>query len=181
MALQGKKILLGVTGSIAAYKAAMLVRLLVKEGAEVQVVMTEGAHDFITPLTLSVLSKNPVQTKYFDGETGVWNNHVSLGIWADYFLIAPATANTIAAMANGSCNNLLQAVYLSARCPVGIALAMDLDMYKHPAVQHNINTLASFGHDIFDAEEGELASGLEGKGRMMEPDNILKKLIVILP
>lgn len=176
MTLQGKNILLGVTGSIAAYKAAVLIRLLVKEEANVQVVMTEGACDFITPLTLSVLSKHPVHINYFDKETGAWDNHVSLGAWPDYFLIAPATANTIAAMANGFCENLLSATYLSAKCPVGIAPAMDLDMYKHPAVQHNIKALIAYGHDLFDAEEGELASGLEGKGRMMEPEAIIKKL-----
>jgi len=172
--LRGKKILLSICGSIAAYKAAYLTRLLKKENAEVQVIMTPAAIDFITPLTLSTLSKNPVLTSYFDGDSGTWNSHVDLGLWADCMLIAPATANTIAKMANGFCDNLLTATYLSARCPVYIAPAMDLDMYKHPATTANLDKLRSFGHAIIDAEHGELASGLTGEGRMAEPENILE-------
>ncbi len=171
--LKGKKIVLGVTGSIAAYKAAFLVRLLVKEGAEVKVVMTAAAKEFITPLTLSVLSKNPVLNEFADGETGWWNNHVELGLWADLFLIAPASANTIAKMANGICDNLLLAVYLSARCPVYIAPAMDLDMLKHGATADNLKRVVSFGNKIIAPTEGELASGLVGEGRMEEPEKIV--------
>lgn len=171
--LKGKKILLGVTGSIAAYKAALLVRLLVKEGAEVKVVMTSSAKEFITPLTLSVLSKNTVYSDFSIPETGVWNNHVELGLWADLMLIAPATADSIAKMANGICDHLLLAVYLSARCPVYIAPAMDLDMWKHPASQQNIQRLLSFGHKLIAPADGELASGLFGEGRMEEPETIL--------
>lgn len=171
--LKGKKILLGVCGSIAAYKSAFLVRLLVKEGAEVRVVMTESATHFITPLTLATLSKNPV-VQYFERERGEWNNHVELGLWADLFLIAPASANTLAAFANGLCENLLSAVYLSARCPVYLAPAMDLDMWKHPATQNNIDKLQSYGNHLISVEKGELASGLSGEGRMAEPENILE-------
>lgn len=173
--LSGKKILLGVTGSIAAYKAAHLVRLLVKEEAVVKVVMTEAAASFVTELTLSTLSNNPVLTK-FEKEQGQWNNHVELGLWADAVLIAPASANTLAKMSHGICDNLLMACYLSARCPVFFAPAMDLDMYNHPAVQRNMKTLMEFGNMIIDSEEGELASGLIGKGRMAEPENIIKSL-----
>lgn len=172
--LKGKKILLGVCSGIAAYKAAFLTRLLVKAGAEVQVVMTPGAKDFITPLTLSTLSKNPVYSEFVSGTDGEWNNHVNLGLKADLVLIAPATANTIAKMANGLCDNLLLAVYLSARCPVMFAPAMDLDMLKHPATQKNIDTLKSFGNILIPAGTGELASGLYGKGRLAEPEEILK-------
>ncbi len=172
--LRGKRILLGVTGSIAAYKSATLVRLLIKEGARVQVVMTNDATSFITPLTLSTLSKNPVYTTYFDKETGEWNNHVDLALWADLFIVAPATANTIAKMANGICDNLLQAIYLSAKCPVVVAPAMDLDMYRHPTFIRNLGILRDMNIRIAEAESGELASGLTGQGRMAEPENLLE-------
>lgn len=172
--LKGKKIVLGVCSGIAAYKAAFLTRLLVKAGAEVQVVMTPGAKEFITPLTLSTLSKNPVLSEFTSGSKGEWNNHVELGLNADLVLIAPATANTIAKMANGLCDNLLLAVYLSARCPVMFAPAMDLDMLKHPATQKNIITLQSFGNIHIPSETGELASGLSGEGRLAEPETIFK-------
>ncbi|WP_044204844.1 bifunctional phosphopantothenoylcysteine decarboxylase/phosphopantothenate--cysteine ligase CoaBC [Flammeovirga sp. OC4] len=171
--LKGKKILIGVTGGIAAYKIALLTRLLKKQKAEVQIIMTEAAKQFITPVTLSTLSENPVLTHYANEETGEWNSHVKLGLWADLMIIAPATANTMAKMANGMCDNLLMATYLSARCPVMIAPAMDLDMFIHPSTTRNINTLTSYGHIIVDAEEGELASGLVGKGRMAEPEHII--------
>ncbi len=174
--LNGKKILVGVTGSIAAYKAAFLVRLLVKEEAEVKVIMTGAAKDFITPLTLSTLSKNPVLSEFTDGDQGEWNNHVDLGLWADLMLIAPASANTIGKMANGLCDNLLLATYLSARCPVFFAPAMDLDMYQHPAVLDNIKKLESFGNRMIEAQFGELASGLIGTGRMAEPEDLLAAL-----
>ncbi|WP_291785264.1 bifunctional phosphopantothenoylcysteine decarboxylase/phosphopantothenate--cysteine ligase CoaBC [Cecembia sp.] len=177
MLLKGKKILLGITGSIAAYKAAHLTRLLVKEGAEVQIIMSTSALDFITPLTLATLSKKPVFHEFFDPKTGSWTNHVDLGLWADLFLIAPISANTLSKLANGSCDNLLSATYLSARCPVMIAPAMDLDMYQHPSVRKNLGTVASFGNIILDAESGELASGLSGQGRLMEPENILEKVV----
>ena len=170
--LQGKKILLGVCGSIAAYKAALFVRLLVKSGAEVQVLMTPSAKDFITPLTLSTLSKRPVLSEFSTSETGEWNNHVELGLWADLMIIAPATANTIAKLANGICDNLLSAVYLSARCPVFIAPAMDLDMYQHPATTGALDKLLSYGNRILEAGYGELASGLIGSGRMAEPEEM---------
>lgn len=171
--LTGKKIILGVTGSIAAYKSALLTRLLVKAGAEVRVVMTPSAHDFITPLTLSTLSKNPVLTTFVKDDSGQWNNHVDLGLWADAMIVAPASANTIGKMANGLCDNLLLAVYLSARCPVFVAPAMDLDMLQHPATKRNIETLKTFGNTFIEAEFGELASGLTGTGRMAEPENII--------
>lgn len=174
--LKGKKIVLGVTGSIAAYKAASLVRLLVKEGAEVKVVMTAAAKDFITPLTLSVLSKNPVLSEFTDGANGEWNNHVELGLWADLLVIAPASADTIAKMANGICDNLLLATYLSARCPVYVAPAMDLDMLKHKATVDNLKRIVSFGNTIIDPANGELASGLTGEGRMEEPERIVEVL-----
>lgn len=176
MILKGKHILLGVSGSIAAYKAAFLTRLLVKEQAEVKVIMTDSAQQFIAPVTLATLSKNPVLNKFIKSEQGDWNNHVDLGLWADLMIIAPATANTIAKLANGHCDNLLSAVYLSARCPVYFAPAMDLDMYQHPSVQNNITKLVSYGNHLIDAESGELASGLDGKGRMAEPENILQIL-----
>lgn len=179
--LGGKNILLGVCGSIAAYKAAFLTRLLVKEGANVKIIMTPSSKDFITPLTLSTLSGNPVFTDYFKPETGEWNSHVELGLWADIFLIAPATANTMAKLAQGFCDNLLAATYLSARCPVYLAPAMDLDMYKHPATLANIDKLKSFGNVIIDAEYGELASGLTGEGRMAEPEHIIALLKKKLP
>ena len=172
--LAGKKVLLGVCGSIAAYKAALLTRLLVKQGAEVQVILTDDAADFITPLTLSTLSKKPVFTSFYKNkEQGTWVNHVDLGLWADVFVIAPATANTIAKLANGLADNLLVATYLSARCPVYIAPAMDLDMWAHPSTQNNIEKLTSFGNQIIDVEDGELASGLSGKGRLAEPEHIV--------
>ena len=173
--LKGKKILLGVTGSIAAYKTASLVRLLIKEGAVVKVIMTEAAASFVTEMTLSTLSQNPV-LKSFDKGQGEWNNHVQLGLWCDVLLVAPASANTIAKMANGLCDNLLLAVYLSCRSKVAFAPAMDLDMYQHPAVLSNIDKLLSYGNSLIDAEEGELASGLVGKGRMAEPENIVEYL-----
>jgi phosphopantothenoylcysteine decarboxylase/phosphopantothenate--cysteine ligase len=171
--LSGKKILLGVTGSIAAYKSANLVRLLVKQGAQVKVVMSDGAKDFITPLTLSTLSKNPVYSQFVLNDAGEWTNHVDLALWADAILIAPATANTIAKMANGLCDNLLLAVYLSAKSNVFVAPAMDLDMFAHPATQHNLNLLKSFGNVVLPVGEGELASGLTGAGRMLEPEEII--------
>ena len=171
--LKGKKILIGVTGSIAAYKAAFLIRLLVKNGAEVKVVMTELAKEFITPLTLATLAKNPVLIDFFNPENGDWNNHVDLGTWADAFVIAPATANTIAKMANGIADNLVVTTYLSARCPVIVVPAMDMDMYQHPSTQNNIEQIKSFGNIVLEPAEGELASGLTGKGRMEEPENIL--------
>lgn len=178
--LDGKKIIVGVTGSIAAYKSAMLVRLLVKAGAEVRVVMTPAAKDFITPLTLSTLSKNPVLTEFIRDRTGQWNNHVEFGLWADAIVIAPASANTIAKMANGLCDNLLLAIYLSARCPVFFAPAMDLDMLQHPSTKRNIQTLISYGNQIIDPGFGELASGLTGSGRMAEPEGIMARLERIL-
>lgn len=173
--MHGKKILVGVTGGIAAYKSPLLVRLLVKAGAEVKVVCTDAAFDFVTPLTLSTVSKNPVESEFFD-ESGNWNNHVELGLWADAFVIAPATANTIGKMANGICDNLLLATYLSARCPVAFAPAMDLDMLQHPFVQKNIQTLVGYGNHLIESGVGELASGLEGKGRMAEPEEIVEVL-----
>jgi phosphopantothenoylcysteine decarboxylase/phosphopantothenate--cysteine ligase len=174
--LKGKKIILGVTGSIAAYKAAILIRLLIKEGAEVKVIMTGLAREFITPLTLAALSRNPVITDFFKPENGEWNNHVKLGLWADAMVIAPATANTIAKMANGIADNLLLTTYLAAKCPVFIAPAMDRDMYIHKSVKINIQTLKSAGNIILEAATGELASGLEGKGRMEEPAGIVSDL-----
>lgn len=171
--LRGKRILLGVCGSIAAYKAAFLVRLLIKEEAEVRVIMTSSSKDFITPLTLATLSKNPVLSSFTKNETGEWNNHVDLGLWADAFIIAPASGNTLAKMANGICDNLLTAAYLSARCPVYIAPAMDLDMLAHPSTQQNLEKLKSYGNRIIDPGHGELASGLIGDGRMAEPEEIL--------
>lgn len=174
--LNGKKILLGVTGSIAAYKAAVLTRLMVKEGAQVKVIMSPAAHDFITPLTLSTLSKNPVLTEFIKDNSGQWNNHVELGLWADVMLIAPASANTLAKMATGQCDNLLLAVYLSARCPVFVAPAMDLDMLVHGSTKNNFQTLRSYGNHFIEPAHGELASGLIGKGRMAEPEEIVEHL-----
>jgi phosphopantothenoylcysteine decarboxylase/phosphopantothenate--cysteine ligase len=174
--LQGKKIVLGITGSIAAYKSAVLTRLLVKAGAEVKVVMTDSAKTFITPLTLSTLSKHPVLSEFIKDESGQWNNHVDLGLWANAMIIAPASANTIAKMASGRCDNLLMAVYLSARCPVFLAPAMDLDMLQHDATQENLKKITSFGNRILDPTYGELASGLVGTGRMAEPEEIVAEL-----
>lgn len=174
MSLKGRHILLGVTGSIAAYKAAMLIRALVKEGAEVRVVMTPAARDFITPLTLATLCRHPVLVDNFDPTNGAWNSHISLGEWADHYLIAPATANTLAKMAAGIADGLLLCSYLSARCPVSVAPAMDLDMYRHPATQANLALLrARDGVGIVEPGDGELASGLVGKGRMAEPEEII--------
>ena len=176
MALQGKRIILGVTGSIAAYKSAQLVRLLVKEGAEVKIIMTSLAKEFITPLTLATLAKNPILVDFFDPTNGNWNSHVDLGLWADAYLIAPATANTIGKMATGIADNLLLTTYLSAKCPIFIAPAMDLDMFAHPTTQHNLESLRLIGNQIIEPASGELASGLEGKGRMEEPENIVRYL-----
>lgn len=175
--LQGKHIILGVTGSIAAYKSAQLIRLLVKEGAEVKVIMTSLAKEFITPLTLATLAKNPILVDFFDPTNGNWNSHVDLGLWADAYLIAPATANTIAKMANGVADNLLLTTYLSAKCPVFVAPAMDLDMFAHTTTQRNLDSLKSIGNLIIEPASGELASGLEGKGRMEEPDVIVRFLV----
>lgn len=174
--LSGRKILVGVTGSIAAYKAAFLVRLLIKEGCEVQVIMTPPAKEFITPLTLATLSRNPVHCDFFEPTAGTWNSHVDLGIWADVFVIAPASANTMAKMASGIADNLLLTAYLSARCPVFVAPAMDLDMLNHPSTRKNIGILREYGNIILEPETGELASGLTGKGRMEEPEIILSSL-----
>ncbi|WP_222984388.1 bifunctional phosphopantothenoylcysteine decarboxylase/phosphopantothenate--cysteine ligase CoaBC [Flagellimonas meishanensis] len=173
---QGKRILLGITGGIAAYKTTFLVRLLSKAGAEVKVVMTQSAGSFVSPLTLATLSKNPVLLDFVNEEDGSisWNNHVELGLWADLMIIAPATANTLSKMANGVCDNLLLAAYLSAKCPVYFAPAMDLDMYKHPSTKASMDKLESFGNVMIPAETGELASGLHGEGRMAEPENIIE-------
>ncbi len=171
--LKGKKIILGVTGSIAAYKAATLVRLFIKQGAEVKVILTHDAKEFITPLTLATLSKNPVLSNFIANNNGEWNNHVELGLWADLLLIAPASANTIGKMANGICDNLLLATYLSAKCKTYVAPAMDLDMYAHPSTQNNLNKLRDYGNIILPVGEGELASGLIGAGRMLEPEEIV--------
>ena len=183
--LSGKKIVLGISGGIAAYKTASLVRLFIKAGAHVQVIMTPASKDFITPLTLSTLSKRPVFSSFYKDDETLdsevdnpnqnleWNNHVEIGLWADLMIIAPATANTLSKMANGICDNLLIATYLSAKCPVYFAPAMDLDMYKHPSTIESFNKLKSFGNTIIPAESGELASGLSGEGRMAEPENIV--------
>ena len=174
--LSGKKIILGICGGIAAYKSAVLTRLLVKAGAEVRVIMTPSAHQFITPLTLSTLSKNPVLTSFEKENTGEWNNHVELGLWADAMIIAPATATTISKIAHGLSDNLLIATYLSARCPVWLAPAMDVDMLQHPATQSNLEKVRGFGNLLIDPTHGELASGLIGTGRMAEPEDIFKQL-----
>jgi len=173
--LQGKKVLLGITAGIAAYKTASLVRLFIKSGAEVKVIMTPASKDFITPLTLSTLSKNPVHSTFYDkeDENELWNNHVDLGLWADIMLIAPATANTLSKMTNGTCDNLLLATYLSAKCPVYFAPAMDLDMYKRPSTKTSLERLQDFGNIMIPATSGELASGLVGEGRMVEPEDIV--------
>ena len=173
--LSGKKVLLGITAGIAAYKTAGLVRLFIKLGAEVQVIMTPASKDFITPLTLSTLSKNPVHSTFYDkeAENELWNNHVDLGLWADIMVIAPATANTLSKMTNGVCDNLLLATYLSSKCPVYFAPAMDLDMYIHPSTKNNLDQLQHFGNVMIPATSGELASGLVGEGRMAEPEDIV--------
>ena len=173
--LKDKNILLGITAGIAAYKSASLVRLFIKAGANIKVVMTPASKDFITPLTLSTLSKNPVYSSFVDEEDDnqVWNNHIDLGLWADLFVIAPATANTLAKMANGVCDNILLATYLSAKCPVYFAPAMDLDMYKHQSTKNSFEKLSSFGNKMIPAGTGELASGLVGEGRMAEPKDIV--------
>jgi len=174
--LTGKKILVGVTGSIAAYKTAYLVRELIKLEADVKVIMTSASTDFISPLTLSTLSKNPVAIEFVKNKNGEWENHVELGLWADLFIIAPSTANTIAKMSSGLCDNLLLATYLSSRCPVWIAPAMDLDMFVHPTTSNNLNTLIKQGVNVIEPTSGELASGLEGKGRMEEPEIIAQSI-----
>lgn len=174
--LRQKKIIVGVCGSIAAYKAALLVRLLIKEEAEVQVILTTSASSFISPLTMATLSRRPALSAFVEGETGTWNNHVDLGLWADALVVAPASAHSVAKFAHGLCDNLLSATYLSARCPVLLAPAMDLDMYQHPAVQANFAKLHSFGNLIIEAGYGELASGLVGQGRMAEPEEIVQAI-----
>jgi len=174
--LRGKNILVGVTGGIAAYKAASIIRLLVKEGAEVKVIMTDHAKKFITPLTLATLSGHPVMSEFINSESGSWNSHIELGMWASLFLIAPATANTIAKMANGIADNLLLTTFLSARCPVFIAPSMDVDMLNHPSTQKNIDILRKNGNFILDPASGELASGLTGKGRLAEPEDIVMEI-----
>ncbi|MFA0963069.1 bifunctional phosphopantothenoylcysteine decarboxylase/phosphopantothenate--cysteine ligase CoaBC [Roseivirga sp. BDSF3-8] len=174
--LKGKKVLLGVSGSIAAYKSAFLIRLLVKSEAEVRVIITASASDFIPPLTLATLSKNPVLSSFTYGDKGEWNNHVELGLWADLMLVAPASAHTLSKCANGICSDLLTAIYLSARCPVWFAPAMDLDMYAHPSTRDNLRKLEEYGNRIVEAREGELASGLSGQGRMAEPEELVEEL-----
>lgn len=176
MSLKDKNIVIGICGGIAAYKITMLTRLLVKAGAEVQIIMTPAAKEFVTPLTLATLSKNEVYSDYFDTQTGVWRNHVEIGLSADLLLIAPATANTLAKMANGICDNLLLATYLSAKCPVMFAPAMDLDMWKHPSSVSNIQKLAEFGNILIKPTSGELASGLVGQGRLAEPEEIFDRI-----
>ena len=174
--LKGKKIVLGITGSIAAYKACLIIRLLVKQGAEVQVVITPAGKEFITPLTLSTLTRKPVVSVFFSGRDGTWNSHVDLGLWADAMLIAPCTASTLGKMANGIADNMLITTYLSMKAPVFIAPAMDLDMYAHPSTQANMEKLVSYGNHIIEPQSGFLASGLEGKGRMEEPERIVEAL-----
>ena len=177
MRLEGKKIILGITGSIAAYKAAMLLRLFIKEGAEVQVLITPAGKEFITPVTLSALSNKPVVSEFFGANDGTWNSHVDLGLWADLMIIAPATAATMGKMANGIADNMLVTTYMSAKCPVMIAPAMDLDMFAHPSTARNISILKEYGNSIIEPGEGALASGLTGKGRMEEPENILEIVV----
>lgn len=174
--LKGKKIVLGITGSIAAYKACYIIRGLIKRGAEVQVVITPAGKEFITPITLSALTSKPVISEFFAQRDGTWNSHVDLGLWADAMLIAPATASTIGKMANGVADNMLITTYLSAKAPVFVAPAMDLDMYAHPSTQKNLDTLRSYGNHIIEPATGELASHLVGKGRMEEPENIIRHL-----
>jgi len=180
VSLRDKNIVLGVSGGIAAYKIPMLVRMLKKAGANVQVIMTPAAHDFVTPVTLSTLSGRPVITDFIKNKEGEWHHHVNLALWADLMVFAPVTANTLAKMATGQAGNFLLAVYMSAKCPVMIAPAMDLDMYAHPATQNNLKTLASYGYEIIPATEGELASGLTGYGRMEEPENIFNRILAHL-
>lgn len=177
MNLKGKKIILGITGSIAAYKSAYLLRHLIREGAEVQVLITPAGKEFITPVTLSALSGRPVQSDFFASTDGSWHSHVDMGLWADLMIIAPASANTLGKMANGICDNLLLTTFLSVKCPVFIAPAMDLDMYAHPATQKNINILRNWACTIIEPTSGELASGLEGKGRMEEPEKITELIV----
>lgn len=177
MRLEGKHIILGVTGSIAAYKAAYLLRLLVKEGAEVQVVMTPAAKEFITPVTMSALSNKPVASEFFAANDGTWHSHVDMGQWADLMLIAPVTAATLGKMVTGIADNLLVTTYMSAKCPVMVAPAMDLDMFRHPSTLRNLDTMRSFGNLILEPREGELASGLHGKGRMQEPQDIVEEVV----
>ena len=174
--LKGKKIVLGITGSIAAYKACLIIRQLVKQGAEVQVVITPAGKEFITPITLSALTSKPVISEFFAQRDGTWHSHVDLGLWADAMLIAPCTASTIGKMANGVADNMLITTYLSMKAPVFVAPAMDLDMYRHPSTQHNLDVLRSYGNHIIEPGTGFLASGLEGKGRMEEPENIVSAL-----
>ena len=174
--LKGKKIVLGITGSIAAYKACLLIRLLIRQGAEVQVVITPSGKEFITPLTLSTLTRKPVISEFFSQRDGTWHSHVDLGLWADAMVIAPCTASTLGKMANGVADNMLITTYLSMKAPVFIAPAMDLDMYRHPSTQHNLETLRSYGNHIIEPESGFLASGLEGKGRMEDPEKIIEVL-----
>lgn len=174
--LKGKKIVLGITGSIAAYKACYIIRGLIKAGAEVQVVITPAGKEFITPITLSALTHKPVISEFFSQRDGTWNSHVDLGIWADAMLIAPCTASTIGKMANGIADNMLITTYLSMKAPVFVAPAMDLDMYRHPSTQQNMNTLLGYGNHIIEPKSGFLASGLEGKGRMEEPEEIVRQL-----
>lgn len=180
--LSGKKVLLGITGGIAAYKTTFLIRLLIKAGADVKVILTESASSFVSPLTLATLSKNPVLSSFVKEENGEtdWNNHVALGLWADIMVVAPATANTLSKMANGTCDNLLLATYLSAKCPVFFAPAMDLDMFKHPSTKLSFEKLNSFGNIMIPVTSGELASGLHGEGRMAEPEDILKFITAYL-
>lgn len=173
--LKGKKVVLGITGSIAAYKSCLIIRALVKQGAEVQVVITPAGKEFITPITLSALTHKPVVSEFFSQRDGTWNSHVDLGLWADAMLIAPATASTIGKMANGIADNMLITTYLSMKAPVFVAPAMDLDMYAHPSTQKNLETLKQYGNHIIEPQSGFLASGLEGKGRMEEPENIVKR------
>lgn len=177
MRLKGKRIILGITGSIAAYKAAYLLRGLIKEGAEVQVIITPSGKEFITPLTLSTLSCKPVLSEFFAKNDGSWHSHVDLGLWADLMIVAPATATSMGKMAGGIADNLLITTYMSAKCPVMIAPAMDLDMFNHPSNQKSIEVLKSFGNIIIEPTIGELASGLEGKGRMEEPEEIVDQII----
>ena len=172
--MQGKHIVLGITGSIAAYKAAYLVRGFIKKGAEVKIIMTENAKQFITPLTMATLSQNPIAVEFFDPTNGEWHSHVKLGLWADVFLVAPATANTLGKTANGIADNLLTTTFLSAKCPTVVVPAMDVDMYSHPAMRNNLNALRNMGVSILEPETGDLASGLLGKGRMPEPETILE-------